>query len=680
MRLVAFRLHGYRRFEAESTLDLTPRVVAIVGPNEAGKTSLLNALEVLGDPAQQREFNAAEFTGRSRRDDDDEILSGLFELEESDKSAIAHIPGASKVRLWRRLRTADGEASGEVIPRIERDQKLRLEVDRDLQRVLDNRTRRVSDFLDGLGVPLADTEGDDEAAAGRDLLVQALEQMQEEGAELSLALCDRLDQLGEALGAPPERSPRYLRNLSGAFKELAAEQRTAPPNEQIEVILEERFPQIRVLRDNDRELHSSYPFEEFERPPAPLENLLKLAGVEWKVLKNAAAEPGNPVLADIIRRGNRRLEERLRGSWKQASVSIVLEEQNGALNVYPYDADSDTHSRIEDRSDGFRSFLALLTFTARHSSDDERRLILAIDEAELHLHYNAQADLVSVLTQQTLATQIIYTTHSAGCLPEDLGSAIRVVQTEPGDRSSIENGFWSAQQNDHSPGGFTSLLMAMGADAVAFTPARHAVITEGPSDALLLPALLREALGKGPDFPLGLQVAGGLAWTPPRRLGALEDEAAHVVYLTDGDSAGEEYRRDLAAAGVEQSRIFALRAGSARGISIEDFIHKTTYVEVVNFLLVKLRGYSGPGLKISEVPSAGAAKKIEKWMKSRGITPISKTAVAEHALRLCRANLAYLYWDPGEVEARPLLRPNRRSILLRLHRDLSARLGIRSEN
>lgn len=677
MRLVAFRLRGYRRFEAESTLDLTPRVVAIVGPNEAGKTSLLNALEVLGDPTQHREFGAAEFTGRVLPNDTDEILSGLFELEEDDQDAIAHIPGASNVRLWRRLRTADGQASGEVIPRIERDQKLRQEVERDLQRVLDNRTRRVGDFVGNLAIASEGAEGDDEALAGRDLLVQVLAQLQEGGAELSLALCDRLDQLGEALGSPPERSPQYLRNLPKAFKELATEQRTAPPNEQIEEILEERFPQVRVLRDNDRELHSSYPFEEFERPPAPLENLLKLAEVEWKALKNAAAEPGNPVLADIIRRGNRRLEERLRGSWKQASVSIVLEEQNGALNVYPYDADSDTHSRIEDRSDGFRAFLALLTFTARHSNDD-RRLILAIDEAELHLHYNAQADLVSVLTQQTLATQIIYTTHSAGCLPEDLGSAIRVVQTEPGDRSSIENGFWSAQQKDHSPGGFTSLLMAMGADAVAFTPARHAVITEGPSDALLLPALLREALGEGPDFPLGLQVAGGLAWTPPRRLGALEDEAAHVVYLTDGDSAGDEYRRDLLAAGVEQSRIFALRAGSARGISIEDFIHKTTYVEVINFLLIKLRGYAGPSLKVSEVPSVGAAKKVEKWMKVRGITPISKTAVAEHALRLCRANLAYLYWDPGEVEARPLLRPNRRSVLLRLYGDLSARLGSES--
>ena len=47
MRMVAARIEGYRRFESTSTLDLTPRVVAIVGPNEAGKSSLLDALENL---------------------------------------------------------------------------------------------------------------------------------------------------------------------------------------------------------------------------------------------------------------------------------------------------------------------------------------------------------------------------------------------------------------------------------------------------------------------------------------------------------------------------------------------------------------------------------------------------------------------------------------------------------
>jgi predicted ATP-dependent endonuclease of OLD family len=64
--MVAFRVSGFRRFEAESTLDLTPRVVAVVGPNEAGKSSLLDALEKLTDPTNVLEFSAAELSGRMR--------------------------------------------------------------------------------------------------------------------------------------------------------------------------------------------------------------------------------------------------------------------------------------------------------------------------------------------------------------------------------------------------------------------------------------------------------------------------------------------------------------------------------------------------------------------------------------------------------------------------------------
>ena len=676
MRMVAFRLRRYRRFEEEVTLDLTPRVVAVVGPNEAGKTSLLNALEAVGDPAEHRPFATSEFTGRQRLADDEEVLSALFELDDEDRAALADIPGAEAVRLWKRTRTADGYAHGEAIPAVERDRALRNRVERDLSRLLANRTRAIDRFLGGvISGDAAEMEPFEGPVSIRELAARIADGFGEEGDELSVGFRRWLDQLTAALGDPPEKAPRYLRDLSAACQALSTEYGLPTPDERVRAVLESRCPQVRVLRDNDRELRSSYAFDEFESPPAPLENLLKLAGVEWSELKEAASEAGNPVLADLIKRGNRRLEKRLRGSWKQADVSIVLEEQAGALNVYPYDAASDTHSRIEDRSDGFRSFLALLTFTARHSSA-ARRLILAIDEAELHLHYNAQADLVRVLTEQTLATQIVYSTHSAGCLPEDLGSAVRVVQTEPGDRSSIENGFWTAHRKDRSPGGFTSLLMAMGADAVAFTPARHAVITEGPSDALLLPALIRAALGVSADHVLGLQVAGGLAWTPPRRLWELEEEGSHVVYLTDSDTTGTCYRQDLLDAEVHASRIFSLRAGTTKGLSVEDFIHKATYIEVVNFLLIKLRAYSGPGLKAGEVPSVGAAKAVEKWMLNRHIEPISKTAIAEHVLRLCRANLAYVYWDPGEEDARPLLRSNRRSALARLYDDLRKALQL----
>ncbi len=676
MRMVAFRIAGYRRFEVESTLDLTPRVVAVVGPNEAGKSSLLAALEKLTSFGIDEGFETAEFTGRKRPDGDKRVLSALFELEPDDEEALGSAPGANAIRLWKLERHADGSAYADPIPRLQRDQTPRREIATDVKRLLGSSS--LDGFLDSQIPHPAGPEGGEtpeeteHRPTVREALAAVLRDLEDEDETLPAPARERLEEIDTAFELLPSSAPKYAQGLATKTGALAKEHAAEHPNDAARRILDSRCPRVRVLRDDDRQLRTSYAFEEFDTPPAPLGNLLIVAGLDWSEIKSAASEPANPQLRTMIEAGNRRLAETLKASWKQSEVSIELAEQGGALHVYPYDLDSATHSRIEDRSDGFRSFLALCTFTSRFA-EAERRLILAIDEAEMHLHYDAQADLVRVLTQQNLVPQIIYTTHSAGCLPEDLGSAIRVVRTTPRDRSRISNGFWSLQSEEV---GFTSLLMAMGAGAVAFTPTRRAVITEGPSDALLLPALLRAALGRRADHPLGLQVAGGLAWTPPRRLGALEGEAAHVVYLVDSDEEGNKYRDDLKAAGVNKERIFILNAGNVRGLSIEDFVDKETYVEVVNLLLRELRGYEGDPLLASDIPDCGAARASERWARSRGVEPAPKPAVAENLLRVCRASLAYSHWDPGDAAPRVLLRENRRPTLVRLFRGLCDSLDI----
>lgn len=677
--MVAFRLEGYRRFEAQSTLDLTPRVVAIVGPNEAGKTSLLDALEKLTDPTVELAFGKSEFTGREVPDDDEPILSALYELDVDDRKALEGIRGADKIRLWQRERHASGTAYVNAIPMPRRDQTLRKRVSKDVARLLDKPSRALRDFLDTRISAVIPPDDDDSVPEPeptvRERLTEVLQDLGAKGDTLGDSARDRLGLLAQLLDEVPSTAPKYARELSGRSRDLAMEHAGEHPWDAVLRVLDARSPRVRVLREDDRQLKTTYPFAEVDVPPAPLANLLFLAELDWDELKSAAAEHGNPQLRTMLQQANKRLGELLQASWKQSKVSIELDEQGDALHVYPYDLDSEKHSRIEDRSEGFKSFLALFTFTARHA-EGRRKLILAIDEAELHLHYDAQADLVDVLTKQALVPQIIYTTHSAGCLPEDLGSAIRVVQTVPGDRSAIRNGFWSVRAEEQGGAGFTSLLMAMGAGAVAFTPTRRAVITEGPSDALLLPALFRAAMGWAPDHPLGLQVAGGLAWTPPRSLGRLEAEASHVAYLADSDPQGDKYRADLLAVGVDPKRIFSLRTGSRTGLSIEDFIEKQTYVDVVNYLLQKDRDSEGSSLHLADIPDRGAANAAEAWMKSKGIAPVSKTAVAEHLLRVCKASLAYIDWDPGDVEPRLLLRSGRQNAVLGLLRRLCGALEV----
>lgn len=47
MKLVSVTVNGYRRFKNETKMDLDGKIIAIVGDNEAGKSSFLEVLQEL---------------------------------------------------------------------------------------------------------------------------------------------------------------------------------------------------------------------------------------------------------------------------------------------------------------------------------------------------------------------------------------------------------------------------------------------------------------------------------------------------------------------------------------------------------------------------------------------------------------------------------------------------------
>jgi predicted ATP-dependent endonuclease of OLD family len=309
------------------------------------------------------------------------------------------------------------------------------------------------------------------------------------------------------------------------------------------------------------------------------------------------------------------------------------------------------YSSIAQRSDGLRAFVALVAYTARYGEADKP--ILLIDEAEAHLHYDAQADLVGVFYRQEAASQIIYTTHSAGCLPQDLGTGVRVVAPREGhDRSDIRNAFWV-----EGPG-FSPLLLAMGATTLAFTPSRYAVLAEGPSETIMLPTLLREATGL---TDLGYQVAPGLASVPEGAVSLLDLEGARVAYVVDGDEAGKTVRRKLVTAGVDENRIVTLGRPKRVGIVLEDLLEPRTYVDAIN---EEIRRSNGEGLAMPETAITRTKRlaAVTQWCNSKGIGVPRKTAVAARVVEKRRD--AKLVSDDGRI------------VLQQLHQDLVQTLGL----
>jgi len=95
MRLIKLRLKDFRRFAGDQALDLNEDLIALVGPNEAGKSSILRALDLMG------RLEAPGFADITRGLAGPAVISALFALDADDRALLADIHDGAKVaHLW----------------------------------------------------------------------------------------------------------------------------------------------------------------------------------------------------------------------------------------------------------------------------------------------------------------------------------------------------------------------------------------------------------------------------------------------------------------------------------------------------------------------------------------------------------------------------------------------------
>ena len=430
-----------------------------------------------------------------------------------------------------------------------------------------------------------------------------------------------------------DATPKYVRRFPKMLRALATAEGSESPYRVALTAIGERSPDFILFGDEERTLQSAYDLQEVSGdPPRGLANLARLANINLASLHSAQSQDDHGIVETMVVAANIRLQTHVSGMWGQSSISVRLRLDGMTLRVL-VESEAFGFWPIAERSDGLRAFVALAAFLAAESAT---RPVLLIDEAEAHLHYDAQADLVQMLQNQTLASQVIYTTHSAGCLPEDLTAVRTIVPIEDEERSVIRNWFWE----DGEPG-YYPLLMGMGAATLAFVPTRYTVIAEGPTDFILLPRLLKDAADAE---TLGFQVAPGLAQADAAEIGALDLQAARIVYVVDNDEGGRAHRRKLERQGIETQRILDLSQKSGR--VIEDLVRKEIYVEAVNREL-HMSGHTP--IDGSLISDALRPTKLAHECNRRGVGVPSKRAIAQQILEIAREDELSLP-SPGAVQ------------------------------
>ena len=488
----------------------------------------------------------------------------------------------------------------------------------------------------------------DLVAAAREMAEGEEEWLEERADELD-ALAERLESIVEEIGERVESEesgdsyegpdwPEFnesLLSLPAALTRMAVAERIDHPLQKVIWALADRVPRFLKFDDDARQLETKYDLS--EDAPADglgIHNFLALGGTTWAEAVEVA-ERGDPgwkktYVEDI----DKNLRQRAALKWGQSDIDATVNLDGSVLSILLSMQEHDFIG-FDDHSDGLKAFMALRAFVAHmDEAGDGVKPIVLIDEADLHLHYDAQADLVSVFEEQDEAAKVIYTTHSAGCLPRDLGQGVRAIVPETDevdgrqiqkDHSEAVNRFWIKGRS------FSPLLLAMGAGAFAFSATQWALVTEGMSDALLLPTLVREATG---EKRLRYQAVPSFAEASADEIGNFDLAAARVAFLVDSDEGGRAHAQRLTANGVSERQILFLGGAPENGLAIEDMLDAAVYLDAVNSELDAWHGLNFPE---DQLPDIGRSKAVSEWcgeQSGRSGKPItlSKVDVAQRVL------------------------------------------------
>jgi hypothetical protein len=614
MRLIEVQIEGFKRFRHEVTLVVDGEVTALVGPNEAGKTSVLEALAHVND---KEPFSGSQ-RSRGSQEEDAGYIRLKFLVEDTDTAVLRGIEGGDRVKWYTVTKRADGKVTTTIEPPVKRDTSGRGRLAKDLRRAATHATLQPlalnpeSSFDQTALLTLADTLD----GAKKE---EPPEEMTNELTELASLLESEM----------PEKVPQYISKLPERARKLSEREEMERPSTTVRNRLRTRRPQFLMFGDAERTLENSYDLTQLPDPrPAALANLAQLAELNLDELVSAVTDERLGEVEELIDAANRQLRNYFETKWEQTHLAVAFRVSATELLLFVREK-TGTYWQLAERSDGLRWFVALVAYL--HTRSVETTPVLLIDEAEQHLHYDGQADLVRAFERQEAVADVIYTTHSAGCLPQDLGTGVRVVERGDENTSTIRNSLWSRDEL-RKGAGFSSLLMQMGASTFAFAATRRAVICEGKTDVALLPTLLRQATGLD---ALPFQLVPGLANVANNSVVHLDMAAVRVAFLVDADQGGDGIVKKLRTAGVSHARI--LRLGSDhRRRTLEDLVDLRAFQEAVNRELS--RADIDKRIAVSELRTAPRYRSLEKWCAKQrpAIEPPQKMAIGQQLLKAAR--------------------------------------------
>lgn len=596
MKLVSAHVTNYRSVldSGEFAIEGT---TCLVGKNESGKTTILQALERLNPVDQtKKRFNRDLEYPRGYLAEYDErhggqqavVINTKWELDDAEVAAVEAELGVGALKLRVVAISKAYENDG-------RTWLIQL-----------NEPGIVSHLLNKHGVKAADKK-----------LVstcQSVSQLRAKVIELAASASDELKRVhttteGWAKGDVRE----WVRNL-----------------------LLSRLPKFLYFSSYDR-----------------MDGRVQVESLQQSKASGQTLKPGQQIFLDFLEFAGTSIEdlngsktfEQLTARVEAASIAISKQvfsywSQNKNLKVEfsleagragdepPFNTGSVMHTRIrnklhdmtvpfDDRSAGFTWFFSFLVKFSQVKKN-QGNVVILLDEPGLNLHAKAQNDLLRYIKEKLEPEhQVIYTTHSPFMVPTDRLMSVRTVEDVVVYRAGEEPDVQGTKVGDKTLSVDRDTLFplqsALGYELTqSLFVGEHTLLVEGPSDILYLQAFSQalKALGRtGLDRRWTICPSGGVdkVWAFTSLFGGNKLHVATLIDYASGQKASVERLRKSQLLRDGHVLLAPDFCGQAEA-DIEDLLGETLYVELVN------KAYDVPADKLlvaGSLPAgAGASQRV----------------------------------------------------------------------
>ncbi len=557
MRLIRARVENYRSVIDSGEFDVESLKTILVGPNEAGKTVLLRALQQLNKPDGVDGFDALrdyprskynEITTKQVSPEDVTVVTGYFELEDDDKALIPAEYHQCEYKLYRNL---NNKAFHSLVNAPAK--KKYSDLSKSLKRMashMDKQHAKISD--EGSGVKPSISLEEITSSWSENTLVSG-----ENSKLLSRWLDDNFDFVDEDNETEEKR-----------YDELVSLTKFNDGYDAVLKTLDKRTP-VFILFNNYFNVKPSIHLEHLaQRVEGKLLDdkyydygnlcLLKLLGFTPRELATLGSTP-SPNINDTealknyrdkldsrtyqLNAASVRLTKEIRSVWmpnpdRPEADKLKVTADGQYLKVVVED-DLGVDVELDQRSEGFQWLVSFFVVFFSEAMDKHKNAILLLDEPGMSLHALKQRDFRETISRLSKGNQTIFSTHSPFLVGPDELDIVRVVEMKSREAGTTVHTTLSSED----PAGMLPLQEALGYDLAnsLFSQQRN-LILEGITDYWYIEAtsaLFKDAGRPSVNDKIALvfaNTAGKVVYYAT----ILHAHKLKVAALLDADSAGDQ--------------------------------------------------------------------------------------------------------------------------------------------